>query len=125
MARKLGTVPDYHYVPNWFWPSAAEYRLKPREVFTFMVLCYLCDRDWLVTSSLREIAETAGLARSNVALALPALAERGFIVDLGAPAPKRPRHYRISIAKPLPPSQQLGPATIRARMTGTGWLEVL
>lgn len=125
MARKLGVVPDYFLVPDWLFPAAAAYRLSSAEVITFVAMCSLCDRDRLVTSSLREISETCGVARSAVAKAVPALAERGFLVDLGVPIPRRPRHYRISQAKPLPPSQQFGPATVRAKMTGTGWLEAL
>ena len=125
MARKLGVVPDYFLVPDWLFHSAAAYRLSMAEVLTFVAMCSLCDRDRLVTSSARVIAETAGVGRTSVVAALPALVERGVLVDLGVPAPRRPRHYRISQAKPLPPSQQFGPATVRAKMTGTGWLEAL
>lgn len=125
MARRLGVVEGYHHVPNWFYPSAEEYRLSQPERAVFLALCHLCDRDWLVTSSARVIADTAGLGRTAVVAALPALAQRGFLVDLGVPAARQPRHYRISVAKPLPPAQQFGPATVRATMTGTGWLEAL
>lgn len=125
VARKLGVVPDYFLVPDWLFHSAVAYRLSQPEIITFVAMCSLCDRDRLVTSSMREIAETAGLGRTSVVAAVPALVERGFLVDLGAPAARRPRHYRISQAKPLPPSQQFGPATVRAKMTGTGWLEAL
>lgn len=113
MARKLGVVPDYFLVPKWFWASAAAYRLSDPEKLTFLAMCSMCDLDRLVTSSQQSIADEAGISLSSVKRALPALVERGFLVDLGQSAPRQPRHYRISQAKPLPPAAQF-PVNVRA-----------
>lgn len=123
MARRL-SIPDEHTVPRWFWPAASEHRLKPAEIVVFCALCSLRDETAVIAAPLRLIAEQSTIARSAVAKAMDELTRRTFIVDLGTPAPRRPRRYRIADSRPLPP-QVLENPTRRATRDGSGWLAVL
>ena len=123
MARRL-SVPDNFAVPRWFFASAEAHRLTPAEMVIFVAMCNLRGEDGIIRSPLRLIAEHSTIARSAVARALPELARRTFLVDLGTPAAKRPREYRIPDVAPLPPYALTNP-TVRATRDGTGWIAVL
>lgn len=124
MARKLVEVPSYHLVPNWFPTSVQDHRLEASEILTFLAMCSLCDRDRLVTAPTTTIATRYRISVRSVKRALPVLVERGFLVDLGAPAARRPRHYRVTQAKPLPPAPAF-PTNVRAIHEGSGWMKVV
>lgn len=121
MARKLVEVPSYHLVPNWLTTAVADHRLQPSETLTFLAMCGLCDRDRLVTSSTTAIADYYGISVRSVKNALPVLVERGFLVDLGAPSKNRPRHYRVTQAKPLHPAPAY-PSNVRAIYDENGFI---
>lgn len=122
MARRLAEVAKHHLVPNWFTDALDEHRLETAEILTFLAMCGLCDRDRLVTAPQSQIAAYYRMSRRAVQDALPELVKRGFLVDLGAPASRRPRHYRVAEAKPLPPAPAY-PSNVRALHDGMFWKE--
>ena len=124
MVRKPTAAADQFGVPRWLWTAAADHRLTPAEITVFCAMCSLRGESGVISASLRLIAEQSTISRAAVAAALPELTRRGFLIDLGIPASRRPRMYRVAELPPLPPIAMESPSR-RAVNSGGGWIVAL